>query len=151
MTTRGEALLSKRVRARNRRKANPQKYRGIKLNRYHNEPGYADRVKAKIAEKRRAEPALYLFNKAKRRAKKENREFNIELTDIVIPNLCPVLGIKIGPLMGKHQGATIDRIDNSKGYIKGNILVISKRANTLKSDATKHELAKLAKFYNKRS
>lgn len=42
----------------------------------------------------------------------------------------------------------IDRIDNTKGYIKENIVVVSTRANLLKSDATINELVMVAKFYN---
>jgi hypothetical protein len=41
-----------------------------------------------------------------------------------------------------------DIIDNSQGYIPGNVILISRRANRLKGDATPDELQKLAKFYN---
>jgi hypothetical protein len=42
------------------------------------------------------------------------------------------------------ESPTLDRIDNSKGYIVGNVWVISMRANRLKSDATVDELMMLA-------
>lgn len=42
---------------------------------------------------------------------------------------------------------SIDRVDNSKGYVKNNIVIVSWRANRLKSDATPYELRRLAKFY----
>ena len=38
---------------------------------------------------------------------------------------------------------TIDRIDNNKGYIPGNVAVISWRANALKKDASTEEVEKL--------
>ena len=74
-----------------------------------------------------------LWNAAKSRANKKGREFNIELSDIVIPTTCPVLGT---PMVAP----SLDRIDSSKGYVKGNVRVISKRANTLKNNATIEEI-----------
>lgn len=74
-----------------------------------------------------------LWNAAKSRANKKGREFSIELSDITVPTTCPVLGT---PMVGP----SLDRIDSSKGYVKGNVRVISKRANTLKNNATIEEL-----------
>ena len=74
-----------------------------------------------------------LWSAAKSRANRKGREFSIELSDIVIPDTCPVLGT---PMVGP----SLDRIDSSKGYVKGNVRVISKRANTLKNNATIEEL-----------
>jgi len=47
-----------------------------------------------------------------------------------------------------NNSPSIDRIDNSKGYIKNNIVVVSRRANVLKKDASIEELKKLAEFYS---
>ncbi len=74
-----------------------------------------------------------LWNAAKSRAAKKGREFNIEMGDITIPTICPVLGT---PMVAP----SLDRIDSSKGYVKGNVRVISKRANTLKNNATIEEI-----------
>lgn len=76
---------------------------------------------------------LRLYNAAKSRAAIKGREFNIELSDIQIPDVCPVFNTSM-------ESPSIDRIDSSKGYVKGNIRVISKRANQLKSNATVEEL-----------
>ncbi len=80
----------------------------------------------------------------KKRAKKNGTEFSLELADIpVIPEYCPVLGIKIianklaGPL---DSSPSLDRINPKLGYIKGNVRIISNRANRIKSDATLEEL-----------
>jgi hypothetical protein len=67
----------------------------------------------------------------------------------VIPIVCPILGIpiikevtnKLGP---KTTSPSIDRIDNSKGYIKGNVQVISNKANVMKGNSTPEERLKFA-------
>jgi hypothetical protein len=41
----------------------------------------------------------------------------------------------------------MDKIVPSKGYVKGNVIVVSKRANQIKSDATVAEIMKVAEFY----
>ena len=87
--------------------------------------------------------ARILLTKAKNRSKKKKLEFNIDITDVIIPKKCPVLGIDIiTDVQGKYtyNSPSIDRIDNNKGYIKGNVRVISHRANHLKNDATSREL-----------
>ncbi len=85
--------------------------------------------------------ATKIYQRAKSRAKRKNRDFSIEITDILIPDLCPVFGV---PLVEDTEYApSIDRIDSSKGYIKGNIQIISKRANLLKNNASVEELEKI--------
>ena len=79
-----------------------------------------------------------MFFAAKSRAKKKDREFNLELSDITIPERCPILGVLLQ--YNSDYAPSIDRIDSSKGYIKGNVRVISKRANVLKNNATIEEL-----------
>ena len=90
----------------------------------------------------------------KKRAKLKGLEFNLTLNDIPqIPDICPVLGIPIIPNDGTStptdNSPSIDRIDNKKGYIKGNIRIISNRANRIKSDATIDELRKVLEDYER--
>jgi len=79
---------------------------------------------------------------AKYRAKKKGLEFNLELSDIIIPEYCPILKVKLnhGERSNYRYTPSIDRIDNNKGYIKGNIRIISMQANKMKSDSTNKEL-----------
>jgi len=93
-----------------------------------------------------------LLYAAKRRAVTREIEFDITVDDIVIPKYCPILGLKLQPvhgMTGRDSSPSLDRIDNSKGYVKGNIAVISFRANTLKNNATAAELRAIADFMDK--
>lgn len=88
-----------------------------------------------------------MFKNVKNRARRQNILFNLEVTDIVVPLKCPILNIKFkhnNRKTAKYNSPSLDRIDNNKGYIKGNIQVISYRANTMKGDATPQELLQFA-------
>lgn len=91
-----------------------------------------------------------LYSAAKRAAQK-GWDFNLEFSDIQIPERCPVLGIALASGSGARGVArdcnpSLDRFDNSKGYVKGNVRVISLRANKLKSDAALAELEALVAY-----
>lgn len=70
------------------------------------------------------------------RARKRGIPFDLTEGDIIIPDVCPVLGIKIVRSQGKlaPETPTVDKIIPELGYVKGNVAVISWRANRLKSD-----------------
>lgn len=87
----------------------------------------------------------YLLYAAKDRAKKLDIEFNLEKSDIVVPDVCPVFGtaFKIGD---KSLAPSLDRIDPCKGYVKGNVAIISFRANRLKNNASADDLRKVAAY-----
>ena len=91
-------------------------------------------------------PEYKMFNSARVRARLRGVAFDIELTDVVIPEYCPLLNIPLSVGDGQaHDGSpSLDRIDNTKGYIKGNVWVISRRANTIKSVASLEELESIA-------
>lgn len=50
---------------------------------------------------------------------------------------------------GTETAPSLDRIDSSKGYISGNVKVISKRANAIKNDATLEELLLIVEYVKK--
>lgn len=85
-------------------------------------------------------------------AKKRGIEFNIDVCDLnnlSFPLTCPILDIPLSFNIGyaKDNSYSIDRIDSKIGYAPDNIVVISNRANRLKSDATLDELKSLYEFY----
>lgn len=97
----------------------------------------------------KANPNWVIFNSAQQRAKKRGLDFNITLEDIVIPEYCPILGIKIqnsSASGGAFDSVSLDRINSSKGYVKGNIMVVSRLANMMKSSANNEQLLTFAKW-----
>lgn len=82
--------------------------------------------------------------KSRLKHKGTKTEFSIKSTDLEKPTYCPLLGIKLDYEIGKGRknwnAVSIDRIDNNKGYIPGNVWVISKLANTMKNCASISEL-----------
>lgn len=129
-------------------KENPERQRERAHEYYHNNKKM---VLEKLFEIRRENPTHALFIAAKARAKKYGIKFDLLEKDITIPHSCPILGIPM--IMGNGNcipnSPSLDRINPKLGYIKDNIMVISHKANTIKSDATLEEIEMVAKFYRK--
>lgn len=92
--------------------------------------------------------SLRFHTRMKRRAKVKNIEYNLTRNDYFFPEYCPILEIKLNYYSDKEfnkNSASIDRIDNSKGYVKGNIRIISRLANMMKNSASNEELIKFSK------
>jgi hypothetical protein len=93
-------------------------------------------------------PKQAMLSGCKCSAQKKGVVFSLTIEDIIIPEVCPVLGIPL--IFGNKRTdntPSVDRIDNDKGYTADNIVIVSWRANILKRDATVEELEKIAKFY----
>lgn len=105
--------------------------------------------KKKQVKKRLSSFAKQLLHNARNNAKKKGQVFDLVLEDIVIPEYCPLLGIK---LIKEEENYTfhhkalpsLDRIDSTKGYTKDNIWVISYLANRMKADASQEDLIAFA-------
>jgi hypothetical protein len=106
------------------------------------DPKHREKVNAQKRKSYRNNPAKTLLNRAKARASRKGYEFNLELEDITIPETCPLLGYKLemGSKNDYSHSPSLDRIDPTKGYIKGNVWVISTKANTIKSNLLLSEL-----------
>ncbi len=94
---------------------------------------------------------LAIVRGARRRAKLNGLAFSIGVDDFDVPELCPALGIPLrcNPVTASPCSPTLDRVINSLGYVRGNVVVVSMRANRIKSDATIAELRLLSKFYTR--
>lgn len=91
---------------------------------------------------------------AKARAAVKRVPFSITAAYIysITSDTCPVFGepfVFIGKKMS-GASATIDRIDPEKGYVEGNVAVISAKANTIKSAYTSSDLMKVADWLKNR-
>jgi hypothetical protein len=108
-------------------------------------------MSSSLAWRRKSGHDRWLWNICKARATRNGVDFNIEIGDIIIPKRCPVLGLPLKMNSGtpRDDSATIDRINPNKGYIKGNIVVISHRANKIKSNASCAEIYKTYKWLKK--
>ena len=102
----------------------------------------------KARARRQANPEIAMFRTAKARAAKQGMEFTIMPDDIAVPERCPILDI---PLVVSTSGcvdgsASLDRVDNSKGYIPGNVAVISRLANSIKRNWGLREFESLVRY-----
>ena len=110
------------------------------------------------------EPWVVAYPTIKQRAKTKNMEFNLDVEYIknIWTDKCPVLDIPLYSAVFKSGGKrneskarprdnspTIDRINSSKGYIKGNVCIMSHRANMIKNCGTLEEHKKVVAFLEK--
>ena len=99
--------------------------------------------------------ARYLLTHARGRAKRKGLAFDLTEEDVVVPEFCPVLGIRLEWGVGRrasrnHASPSLDRLDPGKGYVKGNVYVISNRANHLKNNGTARELRLIADYIERK-
>ena len=103
--------------------------------------GTVSKVRIAMSEEDRMKSKM--LSRSKHRAKRDNLPFNLQIEDIHIPLICPVLGIKLEFAKGgtaQDNSPSLDKIKPLLGYVKGNVWVISARANRIKYDATLEEL-----------
>jgi hypothetical protein len=90
-----------------------------------------------------------MLRRARRRAREKGLAFDIDANYLrsVVPSHCPILGVELAWSTRRLNGDTtlpnspsLDRIDPTKGYVKGNVWIVSARANRIKNDATHEEL-----------
>lgn len=103
---------------------------------------------------------LWLLHRIQSKCRKENLPFDLTIEDLVIPTHCPILGmplkfgVKTKSKFREGRGGavpqdspSVDRIEPELGYVKNNIVIVSYRANLIKTNASVTELIKVADFY----
>jgi hypothetical protein len=95
--------------------------------------------------------AIYDVMREKFRNKKAHNtrwEWDIDFGDIEFPTHCPMLGIELNYFATgmEENSPSFDRLNPKKGYVKGNVVIISCRANRIKNDGTYEEHQKIADF-----
>lgn len=108
------------------------------------------------ADKKHRQSIIYQEMRAKFRAKRANAtrsgiEFTIDFCDLDFPTHCPILGIELNYFAEERaeNSVSFDRLDPTKGYIKGNVVIVSWRANRIKNNGTAEEHQKIADFMNR--
>lgn len=99
----------------------------------------------------KAHPYRKWLDSVKHRASRKGLEFDLTVDDLQIPDFCPVFPtIQLAKIRSNAKqdvnSATVDRVNNAKGYIKSNCQIISWRANQLKRNASPEELLAIAKY-----
>lgn len=145
-----EARLKRNARMREWKRKNPEKVNALKRAYIRNNPHVKERNRMALQEWRYKAAEYILCQQARKNAKRKGIPFDLSPEDIIIPEFCPVLGM---PLVRKTPGRTrpndypsLDRKDNSKGYIKGNVFVVSWRANRLKCDGSLEEFEAIIRY-----
>lgn len=95
-------------------------------------------------------PTRYLWRIARKRAQRTGVAFTITPEDIIFNKVCPVLGTELS--IGTHTldySMSLDRVDNSKGYVPGNVVVISRKVNLWKQGLGIKELEQLISYIKK--
>ena len=94
-------------------------------------------------------PALAMLRRAQARARKKGFDFALQVSDLEpLPTHCPVFGIELTRGNGQQDPSafSLDRVDNSRGYVPGNVVVMSYLANRLKNDGTAAQHARIAQW-----
>jgi hypothetical protein len=90
-----------------------------------------------------------LISGAKARATRKGLEFDLEYGDVVLPDVCPVFGVPLERAEGGFpldNSPTLDRVDSTRGYVKGNVQIVSWKANRLKSNGTLEDFKSIVRW-----
>ena len=91
---------------------------------------------------------IYRLRNKRRSAMRDGHSFELEWADLHWPTHCPILGLELDYYGEAGQrsdnSVSFDRLDPSVGYVKGNVYIVSWRANRIKNDGTPEEHRRIA-------
>jgi thymidylate synthase ThyX len=97
----------------------------------------------------RRNPCTIKFARLKWRVEASGEKFDMNIEDVEWNEVCPILSIPLNYDVSRggifDDTPTFDRVYPEKGYVKGNVRVISDLANRMKSSATPEQLEKFAR------
>jgi hypothetical protein len=152
-TCRSKQYAANRIKNRDRRNQQSAEWRKNNPDRpAENWSSYYERNKEPLKERQkkkyRENPVKHLLYAAKQRSRNFGLAYNLSEEDLTIPEFCPILGIRIEIGLGdKYSSPSIDRVKPELGYVKGNVAIMSLRANQIKGTATLAELKSLVNFF----
>lgn len=115
-------------------------------------PGIWKAYQEKSAYKNRQR---FLFVRLRARANQQGIAFDLTEADISWPTHCPVFGIELQydrrGAISRENAPSFDRVDPAAGYVKGNVYVVSSKANRIKSEATLDQLEALVRYVRERT
>lgn len=134
-----EQRLRKNQKQRDDRKVNRVRYLANERKYRDSHPEYVEGLKEK---QRNMSVESKMLRDSKSRAKTRGLPFDLDISDIVVPEFCPYLNVLLEKGIGRHQpnSPSLDRIIPELGYVKGNVQVISYKANSVKNNLTLEEL-----------
>jgi hypothetical protein len=116
-----------------------------------NRETYIANIKRGRVRWRKNNPLRVRFQAIKSGAKRRGIPFELEMEDIPTSEHCEACDVKLtlngGPI--RNEKMTIDRVDNAKGYVRGNIAVICNRCNSLKRDCTVDDLQRPIRYMSR--
>jgi hypothetical protein len=122
-----------------------KKYMKKYMKKYLSDPKVRARMNKRYDRYRANHPERYILSIASTTARKRGIRFNLKESDIIIPKRCPVFGLKLErKAKSRATTPTLDRINPRRGYVRGNVAVISHLANRLKNNATAAQHRRIA-------
>lgn len=103
----------------------------------------------KKGKARSADVIRQMLSSARKRARAAGVECYVTEEHVHVPALCPVLGTPLEPGVGcsVDSSPTLDRIHPDRGYVPGNVIVVSNLANRIKTNASIEQIERVAAFY----
>lgn len=114
---------------------------------YQIKSNFIERTYSNIVDRKKG----YIIRNSKFQSRRRGIPFDLTYEDLELPSHCPILGIQLEYFNtgNSPNHYTLDRIDNTKGYIKGNVIIMSRLANAMKNEANFEQLRCFSKNINK--